>query len=90
MTAPEIRQEIENTREQLGQTVEELAAKADVPARARGKAAEVSGRVRATVGGLPAWARQSQVVQRRWPLAATAGVVAVAAVGWLVIRRRTR
>jgi hypothetical protein len=90
MTAPEIRQEIEKTREQLGQTVEELAAKIDVPARARGKAAEVSGRVKATVGGLPARARQSQLVQRRWPLAAAAGVVVVVAVGWRAIRRRTR
>jgi predicted transcriptional regulator len=30
MTTPEIQQEIEQTRERLGQTVEELAAKADV------------------------------------------------------------
>ena len=39
MTEPdaalEIQQEIEQTRERLGQTVEELAAKADVKARAR-------------------------------------------------------
>ena len=31
-TAPEIQQEIEQTRERLGQTVEALAAKADVKA----------------------------------------------------------
>jgi hypothetical protein len=92
MTAPETRreieQEIEKTREQLGQTVEELAAKADVPARARQKAAEVTGRVKATVTGLPAQAKSSQVVQRRWPIAAAAGAVVVVAVGWLAIRRR--
>jgi hypothetical protein len=95
MTAPETRreieQEIEKTREQLGQTVEDLAAKADVPARARQKAAEVTSRVKATVTGLPAKARQSQVVkvaQRRWPIAAAAGAVVVVAVGWLAIRRR--
>ena len=34
-TAPEIQQEIERTRERLGETVEELAAKADVKARAQ-------------------------------------------------------
>jgi len=94
MTAPEsrqeIEQEIEQTRERLGQTVEELAAKADVPARAREKAAEVSGQVKATVSGLPARARQSQLVQRRWPLAVAAGVVVVVAVGWMAVRRRKR
>ena len=41
MTAPEIQQEIERTRERLGDTVDELAAKADVKARTRVKAAEM-------------------------------------------------
>ena len=99
MTTPEsrqeIEQEIEQTRERLGQTVAELAAKADVPARARDKAAEVSGRVKATVSGLPARVRQSQLAQsqvarRRWPLAAAAGVVVIVAVGCLAARRWKR
>jgi hypothetical protein len=64
VTAEELQQEIDQTRRQLGQTVDELAAKADVKARARAKATEVSGRV-----------RQSQLVQRRWPLALAAGVL---------------
>jgi len=34
MTAPEIQQEIERTRERLDETVEGLAAKVDVKARA--------------------------------------------------------
>ncbi|HEV3292539.1 MAG TPA: DUF3618 domain-containing protein, partial [Streptosporangiaceae bacterium] len=34
----ELQQEIEQTREQLGDTVEQLVANADVKARARGKA----------------------------------------------------
>jgi hypothetical protein len=46
----ELRQEIERTREQLGETVEQLAAKADVKGRAQVRAAEVSGRVKATTG----------------------------------------
>ncbi len=37
--------EIERTREELGQTVAALAAKADVKARARDKVAELSGRL---------------------------------------------
>jgi hypothetical protein len=40
--------EIERTREQLGATVQELAARADVKTRARAKVAEVTGRVRTT------------------------------------------
>ena len=64
MTAEELQQEIEQTRRQLGQTVDELAAKTDVKARARAKATEVSGQV-----------RRSQLVQRRWPVALAAGVL---------------
>jgi Protein of unknown function (DUF3618) len=44
--AQQLRQEIERTRQQLGDTVEELSAKADVKGRARAKAAELSGRVK--------------------------------------------
>ena len=44
----ELRQEIERTREQLGETVEQLAAKTDVKGRARAKAAELAGRAKST------------------------------------------
>jgi regulator of protease activity HflC (stomatin/prohibitin superfamily) len=44
MTAPEIQQEIDRTRERLGETVDELAAKADVKARTQAKAAEMKAR----------------------------------------------
>lgn len=44
----QLEQEIELTREQLGETVEQLAAKADVKGRVRAKAAEVSDRVKST------------------------------------------
>ena len=64
MSAEELQQEIEQTRRELGQTVDELAAKTDVKARVRAKATEVSGRV-----------RRSQLVQRRWPVALAAGVL---------------
>ena len=83
-------QEIEQTRARLGATVEELAAKADVKARARGKAAEVkanaqarAAEVKAELTALPGRARRSQ---RRWPLAVAAGLVVVGAVA--VWRRR--
>jgi hypothetical protein len=42
----QLRQEIERTREQLGETVEQLATKADVKSKAQTKAAQVSRRVK--------------------------------------------
>jgi hypothetical protein len=60
MTAQELEQEIEQTREHLGETIDGLAGKADIKARA----ADVSDRV-----------RRSQVLQRRWPVAVAAGVL---------------
>ena len=65
-TAPEIQGEIERIRERLGQTVEELAAKADVKTRARAKAAEASEQV-----------KRSQVVRRDWPLVLVAAGILV-------------
>jgi cell division septum initiation protein DivIVA len=47
MTAPEIQQEIERTRDRLGDTVDELVARADVTARAQAKAADVTSRAQA-------------------------------------------
>jgi uncharacterized protein DUF3618 len=44
----EMEREIADTRQQLGRTIEELAARADVPARARARASETAARVRAT------------------------------------------
>jgi hypothetical protein len=42
----ELREDIEQTRQRLGETVERLAAKADVKSQARAKAAELAGRVK--------------------------------------------
>ncbi len=42
--------EIERTREELGETVEALVAKADVTARAREKASQLAGRVSSKAG----------------------------------------
>ena len=93
-SAPEIQAEIERTREHLGQTVEELAAKADVRARAQDKAAEMQARardkaieLRARATELSGQLKRSEMVQRRWPLVvAAAGVVAVGS--FLIWRRR--
>jgi hypothetical protein len=92
MTAQELEQEIERTRGHLGDTIDELAGKADVPARARARAAEVKARAQdraADVSGRirQSKAVQSQVLQRRWPVAVAAGVLLA---GSVIIRRRRR
>jgi Protein of unknown function (DUF3618) len=89
MTAPEeIQQEIEQTREHLGRTVEELAAKADVKTRAQAKVADVKTRARVTAAEATERVRRNQAVRRDWPLAlVAAGLLAMgAALAW---RRRT-
>jgi hypothetical protein len=96
MTAPEmeIQEEIERTREHLGDTVEELAARADVRTRARAKAAEMKDlatgaatqlRQRRLNQGGPAQGRHEA---RRWPLAAAAAGAVV--IGSVLVRRRRR
>jgi predicted RNase H-like nuclease (RuvC/YqgF family) len=77
MTRPEIEQEIEQTRERLGRTVEELAAKADLKARGRAKAVELYQQV-----------RRSELARYRWPAALAAGGLVLAGSA-LVWRQRT-
>ena len=83
MTQTEIQHEIERTRERLGETVDELAAKADVKARARAKVTEVKARATEVTGQV----RQSQALQRRWPAVVVAGAM-VAGAAVLIWRRR--
>jgi hypothetical protein len=97
MTAPEIeiQHEIERTREHLGDTVEELTARADVRARARAKATEMKDRAAEAAARL----RQRRLAQdgpaqgrheapRRWPFAAAAAAAVV--VGSVLVRRRRK
>jgi hypothetical protein len=96
MTAPEIeiQQGIERTREHLGDTVEELTARADVRARARAKATVMKDRAaeaaaklrqRRLAEGRPALGRHAQ---RRWQVAAAAAGAVI--VGSALVRRRRR
>ena len=79
MTADELRQEIEQTRQSLGETVDELAVKADMKARARAKAADAKARARERVAEVSGRVRRNQAVQHRWPVAVAAGVLAAGA-----------
>ena len=75
MTADEVRQEIEQTRQNLGETVDELAAKADMKARAQAKAGEAKARAQVRIAEISGRMKRSQAVQRRWPVAVAAGVL---------------
>jgi hypothetical protein len=98
--------EIEKTRQELGQTVEALAAKADVKARAQHRATEVAGnlrgRARATVEKARAGAHSAKdKVAEHGPTAQSTRDVRVYSVtvataagalllAWLTVRRRRR
>jgi succinyl-CoA synthetase beta subunit len=89
--------EIGRAREELGETVEALVAKADVKARARDMAAEVTGRT--AQAGATAWHATPEPVRqaarramdtarkRRVNLAVAAGILIA---GWLILRWRHR
>ena len=86
MSEDDLRQEIEHTRQRLGETVDELAAKADIKARAQAKAAEATAQARDRAAKATAQARdralevsgrvsRSETVRRRWPVAVAAAVL---------------
>ena len=101
----QLEKEIEQTREQLGQTVEALAAKVDVKARAqeklgqltarlKGKATEASRQLRlqdrANQAKQQATQAGQQIKKRPVPAAATAGVIGGLALFFMLIRRWMR
>jgi hypothetical protein len=71
-----LREEIERTREELGETVEQLVAKTDVQSRVRHRAADLGGRAKS-------WAAQARSMQGPAPLV-VAAVTLIA--GYLVFR----
>lgn len=76
-----IRAEIERTREHLGATVEQLAARMDIKSRARAQAAQLAGRARTQVTRVTR--------EQRIPLAAAAvgTLTAISVTIWLRRRR---
>ena len=76
-------EEIDRTRQELGETVEALVAKVDVKARAREKAAGLAGRVSAAASRAQDADRQEKVL-----LAIVVGGALLA--GWLTVRQRRR
>jgi hypothetical protein len=100
-TPDEIEAEIEQTRQELGDTVEALAAKTDVKAQAKDKIAQVKGGARqkkdevasraraATPDSAGAGAQQvvSTVQRKPLPFAAAGAFAGGVLVGWILRRR---
>jgi ElaB/YqjD/DUF883 family membrane-anchored ribosome-binding protein len=80
----ELEKEIEQTRERLGETVEALAAKVDVKARAQEKLGQLANQAKQQAGQAG-----QQIRKRPIPAAATAGAIG-ALVLFALIRRWMR
>jgi hypothetical protein len=95
MTEPrseqELREEIEQTRRELGDTVEALSHKLDVPGRVKEKAHEATARMTVAtdhaVESLPEPVAVQVEKARRHPGAVAAVLAAVIAVLWILSRR---
>ncbi len=94
--AQQLREEIERTREHLGETVEQLAARLDVKSRARAEAAELSARLKRAGNqarqAAPGYARQALTqgakVARDQRVALSVAVGMLVAVSWVIWQRR--
>ena len=101
----ELGKEIEQTREQLGQTVEALTAKVDVKARAQQKLGQLTARLkgkatettrnlrlqdRANQAKQQATQVGQQISKRPVPAAATAGVIGALVLYFTLVRRWMR
>jgi hypothetical protein len=74
----ELRQEIEQTRERLGDTVELLVAKTDIKGRAQAKVAGLAGRVKDKSALARSNAARASIARQGWiPLAAAAALLAL-------------
>lgn len=88
----ELEKEIEQTRERLGETVEALAAKADVKAQVQEKLGQLTARLKGKANQAKQQATQAgqQIRKRPVPAAATVGVLGALVLFVVLIRRWTR
>ncbi len=84
----QIRQDIEETREQMGDTVEALGYKADVPARARDRVDTIKSKVTGSTpssGDVKQGARKAAGMAQENPLGLAIGAVAIGFVTGLAV-----
>ena len=96
--AQRLRAEIEQTRENLSATVEQLAARIDIKSRAQAEAAQLADRIKAAAAQFqqdaPGYTRRAIEQgtktgrEQRVPLAVAAGVLVVASLVIWQLRRR--
>jgi predicted transcriptional regulator len=90
----ELRQDIGEIRAELGATVEELAHRADVPARVKARKDETVERVQQQVAHVREVATAQAPVLRSSvrdnPVLVGAGALLAAVVAFLIVRRRSR
>ncbi|MDL4777103.1 MULTISPECIES: DUF3618 domain-containing protein [Thermomonosporaceae] len=89
MDAESLKREIAITRSALGETVDALAAKADIRGRAKERATAKRRALRARSAQLKDQTGQNARLRRKEIAAAGAGTVAVSAAAWILARRRT-
>lgn len=88
----ELEKEIERTREQLGETVEALAAKVDVKARTQEKLGQLTARLKGKATAAQDKAKQQaaqagqQIRKRPAPAAATVGGIGLLVLFFVLIR----
>ncbi|SMD17666.1 DUF3618 domain-containing protein [Lentzea albidocapillata] len=104
MTEPkdQLQRDVERTRRELGETVEALAHKTDVPGRVKEQAHETAGRVREqahetaakmtaatdqAIGSLPEPVAEQVEKARRHPGALAAALIALIVAIWAISRR---
>ncbi len=85
-----LRAEIDETRTELAATVEELAARTHVSARAKDAAGHAVQRVRDAGEAAVVGARRAAARTRRFPPLAFLGSAAASVGGWRIWRRRSR
>jgi anti-sigma-K factor RskA len=78
-------EQIKQTREDVGETIAALAARADFKARARERASVAAGRLRDAADKVK---ERAAVPRQRWAVLATACVIVFA--GALIVRRHRR
>ncbi|WP_329216134.1 DUF3618 domain-containing protein [Streptomyces sp. NBC_01485] len=86
-TVADLRRQIEHTRHQLGATVEELAAKADVRGRTGARAADLMDRAGAMTVQLRSTARHPRPIVIAGATGVAVGVALV--VAWVLGKRRS-
>src|SRR5690606_3836162 len=90
LSPDQLRAQLAELRADLGETVEELVQRLDVPARARARKDEIVATARQRVAQLRTTATRETVHEQPARLGTVVGVLAVVLLVWLVRRRRRR